>query len=595
MQSIRLFRRLMPYVRIRWHLTILAYASVFVNLTFHLLQPYVFLLLIDKLLIDGEDAWLVPLLAASGGFALGSAALGSFQAGLFRYLGIRHTLDLREVILARLRRIPMTEIERQGAGKYTALMGMDTATMGNFLNHVVMELASQWYSLLFALSIIFYIDWQLGIAAFAFIPVLLAIPRLFRKAIARNTGHVRTHNEEIGTHLYESIEGSREIRVHGLEQWEKDRNEKMYRNLVKASVKDTLYRMLSGNSGSLAVSGIVLLLYGIGSGRVLDGTMTIGMLVALVQYLNNALAPVQAMNHFVGELQAAEVSMRRIEEFLGTPEETVVQAVGSVKDEEDFYPDVDADGLDVTYGEHAILRDIGFRVKLGETAAFVGRSGSGKSTLFRAILGFMPISAGTIRLGGIPDTDWSRDFLTRRVGVVFQESFLFAGTIGENIAIGRLDATDDEIYEAAIQADLKTLIDGLPEGIHTQVGHRGAQLSGGQRQRVAIARVILQQPDVLILDEPTSALDRSTEDSVLRTLTRLMDGKITLISTHRLQTVENADTIYVMDQGRIVDSGNHKELVSRGTAAYLELLHRQRLADEEYAAQDRDGQRQVSV
>ncbi|MFD0669986.1 ABC transporter ATP-binding protein [Cohnella sp. GCM10027633] len=595
MQSVRLFRRLLPHVRIRWRLTLLAYACVFLNLTFQLLQPYVFLLLIDKVLIGGEDDWLTPLLAASGGLALGSAALGSVQAGLFRYLGIRHTLDVRETILARLRRIPMTEIERQGAGKYSALMGMDTATMGNFLNHVVMELASQWYSLLFALSVIFYIDWQLGIAALAFVPVLLAIPRLYRGAIARNTGFVRTHNEEIGTHLFESIEGSREIRVHGLEQWENRRNERMYRNLVRASVKDTLYRVLSGHSGALAVSAIVLLLYGVGSGRVLDGTMTIGTLVALVQYFNNALAPVQAMNHFVGELQAAEVAMRRIEEFLNTPEEPISGAEGPVRGEESFHPTIEAEGLHSTYGEQEILRDIGFRAQAGMTAAFVGRSGSGKSTLFRVILGFMPLTAGTIRLGGIRNAEWTRDFLTRRVGVVFQESFLFAGTIRDNIALGRLDASDEEIYEAAERADLRTLIDALPDGMHTEVGHRGSLLSGGQRQKVAIARAILQRPDILILDEPTSALDRASEERVLRALARLMDGKLTLISTHRLATVENADAIYVMEQGRIVDRGRHRELVDRGATAYLDMLARQQRSDEVHAAPHPVESRQVPV
>ncbi|WP_161601543.1 ABC transporter ATP-binding protein [Paenibacillus luteus] len=576
MQSIRLFMRLTPYVRIRWPLTAAAYACALLSLTCQLVQPYLFLVLIDRVLTGGEKELLAPLLLTSGGLAIGSMLLGTVQAAMFRYLGIRHTLDLREVILAHLRRLPMAEIERHGAGKYSALMGMDTATMGNFLNHVVKELLSQWYTLLFALAVIFYLDWQLALAALAVIPILLAIPRMFRSLIMRHTGAVRAHNEEIGTYLYESIEGSREIRIHGLERWEQERNEARYRNLVGASVKDTLYRVLSAHAGSLAVSGIVVLVYGFGSGRVMDGTMTIGMLVALVQYLNNALAPVQAMNHFVGELQGGEVAMKRIEEFLCSPEEPLPREGAAAEEKgQSWLPTVEGEGLTVLGGGQTILDGVDFALKEGQTAAFVGRSGSGKSTLFRAILGFMPVETGVIRLGGVPHTAWSREFLNRRIGVVFQESFLFAGSIRDNIAIGRLDATDEEIYEAARKADLGSWIDSQPVGLTTLLGHRGDGLSGGQRQRVAIARVFLQQPEVLILDEPTSALDRGTEGQVLQALAELMKGKTTLMSTHRLQTVEEADMIYVMEAGEVTDKGSHAELLKRGSAPYLAILSRQ--------------------
>ncbi|MGO4548861.1 ABC transporter ATP-binding protein [Paenibacillus sp. 2TAB23] len=577
MQSIRLFMRLTPYVRIRWPLTAAAYVCALSSLTCSLVQPYLFLMLIDRVLTGGERGLLAPLLLASGGLALGSVLLGTVQAAMFRYLGIRHTLDLREVILAHLRRLPMAEIERHGAGKYSALMGMDTATMGNFLNHVVKELLSQWYTLLFALAIIFYLDWQLALAALAVIPVLLAIPRMFRSLIMRHTGAVRAHNEEIGTYLYESIEGSREIRVHGLERWERERNEARYRNLVGASVKDTLYRVLSAHSGSLAVSGIVVVVYGFGSGRVLDGTMTIGMLVALVSYLNNALAPVQAMNHFVGELQGGEVAMKRIEEFLCSPEEPMPRegVAAEAKGQPWLLPAVEAAGLTVLGGDQTILDGVDFALNEGQTAAFVGRSGSGKSTLFRAILGFMPVETGVIRLGGVPHAAWTREFLNRRIGVVFQESFLFAGSIRDNIAIGRLDATDEEIYEAACKAGLGPWIDSQPAGLATILGHRGDGLSGGQRQRVAIARVFLQRPEVLILDEPTSALDQGTEGQVLQSLAELMKGKTTLMSTHRLQTVEEADLIYVMEAGVVTDKGSHAELLKRGSAPYLAMLSRQ--------------------
>lgn len=339
----------------------------------------------------------------------------------------------------------------------------------------------------------------------------------------------------------------------------------MYKDLVAVSTKETLFRMFSGQTGTLAFSFILIAVYSMGSKQVLAGTLSVGMLVAAVQYLNNALQPIQVMNNFFGEMQQSEVAMKRIEQFLESPVEQAAQQ----KNKAVSIPfpgesaEVSCKQVHVSYEGTQILRDIDITVRKGQVAAFVGPSGSGKSTLFKTLAGFMEAEAGDIRIRNLPMNQMSRSDLTAHMAILSQDSYLFSGTLYENIAIGRLDATEDEIKEAARLASLQSLLDTLPNGLQTVVDHQGFQLSGGQRQRFAIARALLKRPDILILDEPTSALDRETEEQVMVQIKQAMKGKTLLISTHRLDIIRNADIIYVMDQGTVLDCGTHEELVGR--------------------------------
>jgi len=565
MQSFRLFLRLKKHIDIRWKLTIVAYVLTLLSLILNMTQPMLFSYLIDHVFIENNMDLLVPILSYSLGFAALSVIFNIIQSTIFRYLGIQHTLDLRTIVIAHLRKIPLPEIEQNGPGKYSPLIGWDTWTMANFLNHVVLQLLVQWFSMLFAVSMIFYMDWRMGLIAVASIPLLIYIPQLFGKAMKYYANNVRLHNEEIGGHVLEFIQGSREIRSFGLEEWEHHKNNTFYQKLVQSSTRETFFRTLSSQTGSIAISLIIVIMYYYGSQHILNSTLTIGLFVAAVQYFNNALNPIQAMNHFMGDLKQSEVAMQRIEEFLNIPEETAATVKefkrGSNVRLND--PAVEGHNLRVSYEGAEILRDVNFTVMTGQTAAFVGRSGCGKSTLFKTLLGFMPIESGSLKVEGIPLNMWSRQEIRGHIGAVFQESFLFADTLYENIAIGDLTASAENVYEAACKAGLKKCIDALPEGLYTKLGNQGFQLSGGERQRVAIARVLLQKPSVLILDEPTSALDKTTENEVLAALQELMKGKTTLFSTHRLDTIREADIIYVIDRGEVIDCGSHTELMIR--------------------------------
>ncbi|MFC4102464.1 ABC transporter ATP-binding protein [Paenibacillus xanthanilyticus] len=581
MKSIRMYVRLIRYIRPRWRMTGLGFLLTLICLVLNLCQPYLISQFIDRVLIGRNTELVVPILGASIGFAAVAAVCTVIGFTIFRFLEARHTLDMRTTILRHIRRIPLPEIEKHGPGKYMALMGMDTTTTARFINVIAVELISLWLQMLVALAFIFTIDWRLGLMAVAGIPIVMSIPRLYRKPIRAAVGGLRSHNEHIGSYLYESIQGSREIRAYGLEGWEEERNDAMYKDLVKVSIREGMFRQLSGQTGSLAVALATVLIYGFGSGQVMSGSFSVGLLVASVQYIQSVLNPIQGMNYLISDLIGSEVAMGRIESFLSTPAEQSDaggSANGSAPPASERASNLTCRDLVVAYEGTTILRNVDADIREGQMAAFVGRSGSGKSTFFKAVQGFMPVQSGMLRIGGLPIREWPRSALSRSISFVSQETFLFRGTLYENVALGKLDASEEEVYRALREVGLQSFVDALPAGIHTQLDNQGFRLSGGQRQRMAIARAIMKQPDLLILDEPTSSLDRHTEQQVLDTIHRVMRGKTTLISTHRMETIRAADVIYVMEHGGIVDSGTHDELMSR-CGLYIDLVKREELQE----------------
>ncbi|WP_222708502.1 ABC transporter ATP-binding protein [Paenibacillus sp. N3.4] len=599
MNSLKMYIRLIRYVNPRWWLTGLAFSLTMLCLLFDLLQPFLISRFIDKVLIGKQVDWLVPILGSSLAITIVSAVLTVIGFSIFRYLEARNTLDLRSTVLRHIRQIPLTEIEKNGVGKYMALMGIDTSTTSKFINVLAVELTRQWLQMLVSLVIIFIMDWRLGLVALCSIPFVMGIPRLYRRPIKDAVNRLRTHNEEIGTYLFESIQGSREIRTYGLEEWEEQRNELIYKDLVRVSIREGMFRQLSGRTGSLVIAITVALLYGFGSGQVMAGVFTVGMMVAAVQYIQAVLNPIQNMNYLISDLLGSEASMSRIEEFLHTPTEAHVSLsksepeMPSARDSalqtaaalevvkispyvEERQPFISCRDLYVSYEGVSILKGVTIEVTRGQVAAFVGRSGSGKSTLFKTLQGFMPVDAGDVRIGHNTLAGWSRQAISRQISFVSQESFLFKGMLFDNVRLGKLDATEDEVYEALCEVDLKSFVDNLPDGMYTKLDNQGFQLSGGQRQRVAIARAIIKKPDILILDEPTSALDRNTEEQVLSTIYRIMKNKTVLISTHKLESIASADIIYVMEQGTVIDSGTHDVLMTR-CGTYMEMVKHQEL------------------
>ncbi len=589
MQSYRLLLRIVPYLRVRKGAMTLIYILTAIDLTLAMAQPLIFAYLIDHVLIERRTEMIMPILALSVAAALCSASLAVVKSGLIRRVLAQNTLEVRDTLTRHIRKIPIWEIERHGAGKFAAMLGYDSHTLANYLSMVITEILTQLYMLCLALGLLFYMDWRLGLVAMASIGVILLIPRMYRKPMAQHASEVRSHNEAIGSYLYEHIEASKEIRMFGLEGWERTRNEGIYGGLVRSSTRETVFQQLSNQSSVLVISFIIVLIYWIGSQQVLKEALSVGMLVAAVSYLHNVLNPVRAINDTYVEAQRAEVALQRVEAFVSIPCERALLAPEpqghAAFPWNEKVPDVICNNLYASSYGQQILKGLDLRVRAGEVVAFVGRSGSGKTTLFRAMMGFIDIDSGELSIGGTAIEKLHRQALSAGIGTVFQDSYIVSGTLFENIALGSLDASYEEVYEAACNANLQAFIDSLPEGLYTRVDHKGFQLSGGQRQRIAIARVFLKKPGLLILDEPTSALDLRTEEEVMKALRRVMQGRTTLISSHKLSTMEATDYIYVLDQGRIVESGTYQELI-QGSAHFSSIMQEKKL--EEAAVQRPD-------
>ena len=409
---------------------------------------------------------------------------------------------------------------------------------------------------------------------------------------------LREHMSEVSANLAEVINGIKVVKSFGKERSE-NRN---FMEILKPTFDMSLN--LSMRSITLSIVMDQLSIYssvavlGLGGYMVSQGTMTVGELVAFYTYMQMFFGPVTAMTGFAPAISEGSVSAERLSKLMA--------AVPEVKEKDNPIHMARANGHVVF--EHVsfqyatgrpILTDFSLDVKPGLKVALVGPSGSGKSTVASLLMRFFDVNNGRVLLDNTDIRDLGLDSLRRNVGIVLQESFLFSGTIEENIRYGKQDASFEEVVEAAKMANAYEFIRELPHGFKSEVGENGVSLSGGQKQRLAIARAVLHNPSVLILDEATSALDTVSESVVQQALDKLMEGRTTIIIAHRLSTVRNADTIVVLKDGQIVQQGGHEQLLSQDgiyrTLYAMQLKEQKEKDTPDYMSEELDGPRSAEL
>ena len=453
------------------------------------------------------------------------------------------------------------------SGKKIGDMMTRTMTDPSNINSIILEVFNmipEVIKLVLCLGIAFYIDFDLTLGVMIVTPILIVTVRKYAKRLKRSGKQRQEALDSLNSKLQETLSGIRVIRAFATEKHEINDFKKKNINLKKIAVKSARYNA-KANSIMEAMNYIIIALLLMFSGyRVLRAkNFTPGDFITIVGAISSMYTPARrAMTRF-NSISANISSITRVSEIL---EE--VPAIVNKKDcikFENFARDITFENVDFKYkdGTEKILKNINLDVKKGETIAFVGNSGGGKSTLVNLIPRFFDVSGGSLKIDGIDIRDYEIKSLRKAIGIVPQETFLFSGTILSNIKYSRQNATFEEIVEAAKQANAHEFIENLSDGYNTEIGERGVKLSGGQKQRIAIARAILENPQILILDEATSALDNESEKLVQDALEKLMKGKTTFVIAHRLTTIENSNKIVVIQKGEIKEIGSHNELLSK--------------------------------
>jgi subfamily B ATP-binding cassette protein MsbA len=431
------------------------------------------------------------------------------------------------------------------------------------------------------IGVMFYINWQFTLIALSVAPVLFVVVFSYTRRIKKASREVRKKESEIVSVIQEVLSSIRVVKAFAREEYEQRRLEEESLDSVEAALHARgLKARLSPLVDVIVAVGTSLVLW-FGARMVIGGTLSPGSLVVFIFYLGKMYKPMQELSKMTDSYSKAAVGYERIREVMDT--ERDVKDMPGAKNVTALRGAIEFEHVSFGYDqERPILRDVNFRIEPGQVAALVGPTGAGKTTIASLIARFYDPSEGVVKIDGMDIRGVKQKSLRSQISFVLQEALLFHGTIWNNIAYGKPDATREEILHAAQIANASEFIEKLPKGYDTMVGERGVTLSGGQRQRIAIARAVIRDTPILILDEASSGLDSASEKLVFEALDRLMEGKTSLVIAHRLSTIRRADTILVVQDGSIAERGTHEQLLE-AHGLYAELYALQ-FGSEEAAA-----------
>ena len=561
-------RRLLSYVRPHWLQMSAGLISVLILAAVQVALPLVLGRgLFDHLLIQTES--LESSLQYLNYFIL-LVLLIFVLKGLFTYTAIycmafvsqRVVVELRNEIVEQLHRLPLAFHQERKTGEAVSRVTSDVSLIQNSLANSLPDLWKDSLILLGIIAALFTLHWKLALVTLITFPLLMLAANRYGSRLRSLSRTVQERVANLSAILQESLIGIRIIQAFTMEDHEQERFAQENERSFAAGMKSANLMAAVRPATELLLVGGMLVVVWYGSREVVAGRLTPGELVGFLGYIGMISQPVNSLTRAFGTWQQALGAADRIFDLLdvdaAVKEPAKPRRLGKVEGRVTF------ENVSFAYVPgQPVLQDINLEVEPGEIVALVGPSGAGKTSLVNLLPRFYDPTAGRVRLDGIDLRELSLRELRQQIGLVPQETILFGVSVRENILFGRPDATEQEIIEAARIANAHDFITALPEGYDTLVGEQGAALSGGQRQRIAIARAVLRSPRLLILDEATSALDTESELLVQEALSRLMTGRTTFVIAHRLSTIRNAHRILVLDEGRIVESGSHTELMAQ--------------------------------
>jgi ABC-type multidrug transport system fused ATPase/permease subunit len=498
------------------------------------------------------------------------AAFAFLRAMWFIEVGERSLADLRRDTFARLVRLPMSFHGGRRVGELASRISADLANIRETIIDGIPHLLRQAVLLVGGVVLIAVTSLRLTGVMLVSVPVLMVIAVLFGNVIRRLARDIQDRLADSNVIVEESLQNIASVKAFANESFEEKRYRSALADYLEAALRGAFFEGAFISFIVFALFGSIVLVLWYGATLVLDKQMTVGALTRFMLLTVYVAGAVGGMAGFYSQLQRMLGASTRVRELLGELPESGNESAPPLP----LSGDVRFENVEFSYPSRpdvAVLQGVSLEARAGQRIALVGPSGAGKSTLVSLLLRFYEPSSGRILIDGRDARDYDLHALRSRMAVAPQDVILFGGTIAENIAYGKPGATPEEIEGAARQANAHDFILAFPDGYATLVGERGVQLSGGQRQRVAIARAILRDPAILLLDEATSSLDYRTEQLVMQALDRLMQGRTAFVIAHRLSTVRGADCIFVLKEGRVVESGSHAELMQRPEGLYRTL------------------------
>ncbi|MCJ9754772.1 ABC transporter ATP-binding protein/permease [Neorhizobium sp. BETTINA12A] len=564
-----MLRRFFSYYRPYRGLFILDFGCAIISGVLELGFPMAVKLFVDRLLLSQE--WLLILLASAALLVIYAINTGLMAIVTYwgHMLGINIETDMRRAAFNHLQKLSFSYFDNQKTGHIVGRLTKDLEEIGEVAHHGPEDLFIAIMTFAGALALMFSVNPQLAMITAVVVPLTAWVTSHFGGRMTHNFRRLFQRVGDFNARIEENVGGIRVVQAFANEQHERKLFEQDNQNYRR--VKLDAYKLMAASSSlsymSMRLTQMVVMIAG--AYFVLSGELTAGGFIGFLLLVGVFFRPVEKINSVIETYPKGIAGFRRFTELIDT-EPDIADAPDAV-DVDHLKGEIAYQNVSFGYSpDKPVLENVDLSIRAGETIAFVGPSGAGKTTICSLLPRFYEIGGGSITIDGMDIRAMTKVSLRQQIGIVQQDVFLFGGTIRENIAYGRLGASEADIVEAARQARLEEMLAGLPQGLDTVIGERGVKLSGGQKQRVAIARMFLKNPPILILDEATSALDTETERAIQRSLAELSQGRTTLIIAHRLATIQGADRIVVIDGNGILEQGTHQDLIAK-SGAYTRL------------------------
>ena len=573
-----LIRRILGYLKPYWLQFLLVFVTILLSAVVGLLPSIITGRIVDEALVGKNMRLLVQLLVMAFITLTGSQVISVLESYINAWISQRIIFDMKNQMYDHLQHMPHAFFTSEKQGDIITRMNTDISGVSSVISGTLSSIVSNIATVVTTLVALFTMSWKLALVGIVVIPLLILPTKSVGKKRYQLLTDAQAKNDEMNQLINEtlSVSGSLLVKLFTREKREYERfvnvNEEVTQLALREQNSGRWFRVVMGMFTQLGP----LLIYFAGGYLIishLDAGLTVGTITATVSLINRLYRPVESLLNIHVDFTRSLALFTRIFDYFDMPNPIQSPENGQKPDVTDA--DIVYEHVAFSYDpEKPLLTDIDFTVPGGKMYAIVGPSGSGKSTVVNLIPRLYDVLSGSVKIAGVDVRDFDLSYLRSQIGVVTQDSYLFNGTIRENLLYAKEDATQEEIDAACYIANLEDFIDAQPEGYDTMVGNRGLKLSGGEKQRLSIARVILKDPKILILDEATSALDSITENAIQEALEALMEGRTSIVIAHRLSTILKADRILVVKDGVIAESGTHEELLEKG-GTYRELYETQ--------------------